>query len=494
MAEERPENDDGGTRLFRMPRTNHVHIDDGVRHRLTNFIGSGMLADAPLSPIASIFLANAQAGVSLMLDEPMFLHAIAAVSSVQKATLPIIHTSLYVPVDYTNSQPGLHHYCNALYQSRRYFARAPQDSSSLFRMILINFFLFLFELHQGDWINSRRHRRFCLAILNEHQKTWGKVDLDDAIIAGIMVGNENGQHSVLMNLPVPQLRDASTETVRAPPHLNHRLSGSEFHLHSIEEAATLLEALVQNSKDFQQELLVRVESACKRPMWKDFATTPVRQRCLMHCMSRLVELDSETQQRQNNLIDNHARWKRAFGELLTGHPSTYTELLCQISFFASWCSIIMCRWTREIVSDDYTAAFVHALDLVDQFMRARGLAIERHGPALPPARHNASVWEYGPVPTLYTTSLKCRNRAVRWRAVQTLGSLQRIENLQDSFFLAQVASTVIRLEQERALGLDAQAVEGELLEQTRFLDVVVGSRPGEDGLVDMVCGRISTLR
>lgn len=127
----------------------------------------------------------------------------------------------------------------------------------------------------------------------------------------------------------------------------------------------------------------------------------------------------------------NAREPLAYKLLLNFH--TMATIMCK-------CISLQSELKYEAHSSDFIAILKNAIDVWQTYLLARDIPgnVELAN----------SIGEFGPIPPLYYTAIKCRNHRTRLHAIRLLRVVQCKEGIWESFLAANIATKVMQLEEQ----------------------------------------------
>lgn len=256
---------------------------------------------------------------------------------------------------------------------------------------------------------------------------------------------------------------------------------------SFEEARLYLDALTAAVYCAKGELSRLSEAELK--LKRDVSALDENQiSCLVQAGLRLVDLD------QNPVLRDHLHalersataWSLALRSMSIGqgHERCQIRLLLEIQVFVPWhCMKTWCDKTEE-AGDRLQDQYVHVLDLIEQYLGAifisNNVAESRSDRALRSFALSHSV-----LLPLFLIASKCRDSAVRRRALSIPAKLHLQENMMHSDLLAGCLGKIIDMEEEAARRINGfprerMLTRGDVPEAARFMDVRLAGR--DDGV------------
>ena len=464
----------------------------------------------------------ATSSISIGLQEPAVFYAIAALSTIERALVQTIHTTLARPVDKQMWDLAMQMYCKALECLRHPMQKAIRGQGSLEPIILSCLSFLVFEVTTGNHLNAIRHARVGKSILDERlnrrdgsPRTSSSCAEASSVFEGIQAKRNFGVTS----------RDCG--------HLT-RFVAAKASFGSLEEARAHLEILTEAGQDIRGQLIRRAQDSAQTARITASASSRF---CLQYTLSRIMTVDVALLAQLDDLMNGFGCWGRSFGRMFrSGQFISQDLFIMQLRFFYASFTLAICRETDERLTNRFEDQFVRTLESAERLLRSRpvpspwraeetmtgpvavefmhlldavdgtslgsagedALARPQIGPS--PTHEDSKdravgVFEFGVLHALFAIACKCRRSSRRRRAARLLSEAKRTEAINSSGILLTYAEMIIHLEEQQAaqltgqLAVDSDFYADEVPEQARFLDVVASSISGKAGHFVLSCTR-----
>ncbi|KAK5706069.1 hypothetical protein LTR97_001055 [Elasticomyces elasticus] len=448
--------------------------------------------------------------LQLSTETPVF-HAVAALGSSYRTLVQLTHAAFACPsVDDTEA---LDQSCTAIASLRRHLDGAVSRTASLESVLMACLLLLTLELVRGNSAAVLSHLRFGRKAAREcvqsgNDRSLGiKLEARSTVTTRELMSmfNQLEAHCVLSpQIPGRVLYSEDRPGYRPSTQLPSPLT-------TVEDVRTQLDILIVASHRLRMDVLQIAQSALQKQEHKPNCLA--RRTCINQCLSRTINLDQHPDiiTRLHSLTVAFSAWLTKLSEILfTQHKPDKRRALTflQIRHFHSTFLLSTCRETREQRSDFFSADWARVLDLAEEYLAAHPVREDNRIESLtshPGPRPNFTI-DTGVLPTLYLICLKCRDSAVRRRALQVLRRTDRLEGFLQSQTLANHAECIIDLEERHARLLipllddtttseDGSALTADQVpEAARILDAVVAAAPTKPTEMHVVCGRIAHER
>ncbi len=477
-----------------------VAFSDDLRFAFDYFLHRGSAAQLKMSTFPDITWTLFRYAIAQSHEEPMLYYALAALGSLWQAIVRVVHSTLAQSLDARKSDLAIQFYCNSLAQSRKRMDETIRGDGEVEPILVTSMLLFTFEIVIGNTIGAFRHLRLCRAVINAHGQSCDGAAPGSAL-AGVVQASRmiaKGEHSNM----TPQARVKEGVSHGVDEEIGFLIVRTRVDpnvaFSTVDEASLYLEHLLDASRQLEIEILRAADAHLRKEMPQWCYLSPASQQCAKHCISRILPLEIHVQRRLEALTKGHEAWLIAFAALMrSGQLQTRHTLWLHVRFFGSHFLLLTCRETAEKRTDRFTTDFVRIVSYVENLLPYRGTdQLPGIGPHLPDKDYRAVVVDWGVLPTLYMICVKCRTTAIRKKAIRLLAMAYRQEGVHKSAMLAQLAGAIRRLEEQRAQILSSPMLKAidlgaaQVPEEARFLDIVTQSTNNDEGVLEVVCGRL----
>lgn len=419
-----------------------------------------------------------QQALQMSLESKAVFHGIAALSSANLAISSINHATfagLHKPGKYTDA---LDQYSKTVTALHRQIRDVMDGYAPLEPVLLTCLLLMCYELHAKRSSMALRHHAMGRSIVKKylsdgehgsepHSTTSDSMQLladafDKMGVHSLYPGNDR-------MLNAPSTSTANSPRLHLQPLCNDSVSNAWFELDQLIDAGN--------------EVLSKLYKFTERRVKATYGDTldQATHYCLTSCWSRSVELPAHhTILREiEGLLDAHSRWTSAHPcHLGLDVDTTRALALLHIRQWMSSFTLATCRETRETCTDLHENDFIRVMDLAELYLWPSANSPRPIRPRSPFGNGQEDDFNFdeGTTPALYLITLKSRTSATRYRAVEILANAYRREGLSSSTITAQIASAVIRVEEQRARAFTstphADLLSYEVPEVARFADFV----------------------
>ncbi|KAK5165160.1 uncharacterized protein LTR77_009258 [Saxophila tyrrhenica] len=432
-------------------------------------------------------------------SEPAIRSAIIALGSMHRArgleppnkTSPTLEPEQY--------SFALQHYARAVSDvQKRLTCASPGQRSENVEVTLLACLMFMtFELLQGSYGVALQHRAIGVKILGEHVAGYSrdtgirpKIRLKPRPSSAIDILSQafvcvDYDLSMSGSL-VPELY-ATIEDQSSPPAFE-----------TPDEARLHLNVLVNSVYRVRSQLeeMAKQEMIKNRIMPLKLYETD-RGCCWNQSRSLRITLDDypELEASMSAVEGDIAGWSSSFACMPppVGEAEKALRMLLQIQFLHAWVLTATWRSAPETRYDRFLPVFSNTVNNIEHLLTLRP---NPERPDIEQQQGEGSVWRLigrgtGSILALHLIATKCRDSAVRWKAVSLLDRIKLQEGLLSSVLLAPCTEQVVVLEEQWARRMNGMSEKAPLRcsdvpEEARIIEVSINANSSNLGIAGLV--------
>ncbi|KAK3115181.1 hypothetical protein LTR53_005730 [Teratosphaeriaceae sp. CCFEE 6253] len=437
--------------LPRAITTFKLDLTDTDRYAFNYFLHNTYPDMLIVSPLKE-WLAQA---VQLSFDTAPVFYAITAVGCAHHSLPFIIDATLTRHYLDSARVAGLRQYGKALSALQVLLGQASGNSDSVVPVLLMCILFGCFELFEDRSHAAVAHVRYGRSIIAEHRRRAEAVpkDVKQTPLRPPALPERLAETFMGMLESDPASESArSLVDQRGLSHGSRLQTVLPTRFASIEQARAHLDPLLDSATQLRTDLLRLAEERVSAMAGAPFSHAVTK--CLALCISRAPDLRAPTTQHLalSRLRESLSSWTAALGPLLSGgtEPATSRALaLMQIQHFAANFVLLSLGQTDERYTDDLRPTFVRILDLCEHYILSTSTQMSGDSPAMAKLIQGGFSLEMRILPALYLIVHRCRDPAIRRRAISILQHSERREGLFFSRVLCLSGEAYIEIEEGR---------------------------------------------